>query len=400
MIRSKPLWFITLLALLLGVVVGTLFPQVSLVAKPFGQLFLQALKLLVVPLVLVSITHAVGSVSNVGTAGRMGVFALIGYLSTTFMVIPTGFLVMSLVSVSPMPTLDQTGESALGSEAAIELGQLIPANIVEAMASGNILGLIVFSLLLGVAANRAGAAGHAFRDFMASAMAVVQGLTKIVIAFAPIGVFSLMASTTAQYGLDVLRPLAQLIMLVYLGCALHVLITLHLGLRLFAKLSLWRFIQSVFPAQLMAFSTTTAAGTLPESMRCAEENLQVKPFVSRFVLPVGATINMDGTALYQLLVSLFVAQWYGIQLDLAQLVTLSLTVVLMSIGTAAIPSGGLVVLSAVLASVGLPIEAVAIVAGIDRVLDMARTTVNVTGDLAVTTIIDRHIKRSVDAHEI
>ncbi len=400
MIRSKPLWFLTLLALVLGVAVGSLLPQVSLMTKPLGQLFLQALKLLVVPLVLVSITHAVGSVSQVGTAGRMGVLALVGYLVTTFMVIPTGFAVMALVKVNPMPGLGHSAESVLSDEAAIELGQLVPPNIVEAMASGNILGLIVFSLLLGVAANRAGSAGHAFREFMASAMAVVQGLTKIVIAFAPIGVFSLMASTTAQYGLEVLRPLVQLILLVYVGCALHVLITLNLGLRLFAKLSLWRFIQGVFPAQLMAFSTTTAAGTLPESMRCAEENLHVKPFVSQFVLPVGATINMDGTALYQLLVSLFVAQWYGIQLDLAQLVTLSLTVVLMSIGTAAIPSGGLVVLSAVLASVGLPIEAVALVAGIDRVLDMARTTVNVTGDLAVTTIIDRQITRGDGAHDI
>lgn len=393
MIRSKPLWFITLLALVLGVAVGNLLPQASLIAEPLGQLFLQALKMLVVPLVLVSITHAVGSVSNVGTAGRMGVLALLGYLITTFMVIPTGFAVMSLVSVNPMPSLGQPREASLSGEAAIELGQLIPANIIDAMASGNILGLIVFSLLLGVAANRAGSAGLAFREFMASAMVVVQGLTKIIIAFAPIGVFSLMASTTAQYGLDVLRPLVQLILLVYLGCVLHVLITLNLGLRLFAQLSLWRFTQGVFPAQLMAFSTTTAAGTLPESMRCAEENLQVKPYVSRFVLPVGATMNMDGTALYQLLVSLFVAQWYGIQLDVTQLVTLSFTVVLMSIGTAAIPSGGLVVLSAVLASVGLPIEAVALVAGIDRVLDMARTTVNVTGDLAVTTIIDRQMKR-------
>lgn len=398
MIRSKPLWFITLLALVLGVAVGSLFPQASLLAKPLGQLFLQALKMLVVPLVLVSITHAVGSVSNVGTAGRMGVLALLGYLITTFMVIPTGFAVMSLVSVNPMPSLGQPREASLSGEAAIELGQLIPANIIDAMASGNILGLIVFSLLLGVAANRAGPAGLAFREFMASAMVVVQGLTKIIIAFAPIGVFSLMASTTAQYGLDVLRPLVQLILLVYLGCVLHVLITLNLGLRLFAQLSLWRFTQGVFPAQLMAFSTTTAAGTLPESMRCAEENLQVKPYVSRFVLPVGATMNMDGTALYQLMVSLFVAQWYGIQLDVAQLVTLSFTVVLMSIGTAAIPSGGLVVLSAVLASVGLPIEAVALVAGIDRVLDMARTTVNVTGDLAVTTIIDRQMKRG--AHDV
>ena len=393
MIRSKPLWFITLLALVLGVAVGNLLPQASLIAEPLGQLFLQALKMLVVPLVLVSITHAVGSVSNVGTAGRMGVLALLGYLITTFMVIPTGFAVMSLVSVNPMPSLGQPREASFSGEAAIELGQLIPANIIDAMASGNILGLIVFSLLLGMAANRAGPAGLAFREFMASAMVVVQGLTKIIIAFAPIGVFSLMASTTAQYGLDVLRPLVQLILLVYLGCVLHVLITLNLGLRLFAQLSLWRFTQGVFPAQLMAFSTTTAAGTLPESMRCAEENLQVKPYVSRFVLPVGATMNMDGTALYQLMVSLFVAQWYGIQLDVAQLVTLSFTVVLMSVGTAAIPSGGLVVLSAVLASVGLPIEAVALVAGIDRVLDMARTTVNVTGDLAVTTIIDRQMKR-------
>ena len=394
--RSRPLWFLTLLALGAGTVLGLLAPQLGTVIKPIGLLFLQALKLLVVPLVLVSITHAVGSLSNVGTAGRMGAYALIWYVGTTVAAVPLGLAIMRFVSVVPMPDLE-LAEGLTGSVSATpDLTQLIPPNIVSAMAEGNILGLIVFALLLGVAANKSGNAGQAFRDFMESAMAVVQALTKLIVAAAPIGVFSLMANTVAAYGVDVLRPLLLLIALVYLASVLHVVVTLQLLLRFGAQIPFLQFIRAIFPAQLMAFSTTTAAGTLPESMRCAEQNLDVRPHVSRFVLPVGATLNMDGTALYQLLVSLFVAQWYGVDLTMTQYLTLSLTVILMSIGTAAIPSGGLVVLSAVLASIGLPIEAVAMVAGIDRLLDMARTTVNVTGDLAVTAIIDRRLRRTED----
>lgn len=393
MIRSRPLWFLTLLALGAGVLCGLLAPQVGSAIKPIGLLFLQALKLLVVPLVLVSITHAVGSLSNVGTAGRMGFYALTWYVGTTIAAVPLGLTIMRFVSVDPRSDLQPLDGAVASAPASVDLTQLIPPNIVSAMAEGNILGLIVFSLLLGLAANKSGDKGQAFRDFMESAMAVVQALTQLVIKAAPVGVFSLMASTIAAYGVDVLRPLLLLIAIVYLGSVLHVVLTLQLLLRFGGQIPFVEFIRAAFPAQLMAFSTTTAAGTLPESMRCAEQNLDVRPHVARFVLPVGATLNMDGTALYQLLVSLFVAQWYGVDLTITQYLTLSLTVVLMSIGTAAIPSGGLVVLSAVLASIGLPIEAVAMVAGIDRLLDMARTTVNVTGDLAVTAIIDRRLRR-------
>ncbi|MDG0978409.1 MAG: dicarboxylate/amino acid:cation symporter [Halieaceae bacterium] len=392
MIRTQPTWVLTLFGLLAGLALGLLAPSVSGWIQPIGQLFLQALKLLVVPLVLVSITHAVGSVSDVGTAGRMGGYALVWYVGTTFTVIPLGYLISSFSSIEPLAHLQMEQTYEVADSVGFDWAQIVPVNIVSTMAEGNVLGLIVFSIALGVAANQSGESGRPFRDFMESAMAVVQSLTKIIISFAPLGVFSLMASTTAQYGLEVLKPLVQLIGLVYLGCILHLVVTLNVLLKLGAGVSLWQFIGAVFPAQLMAFSTTTAAGTLPESMRCAEDNLQVRPSVSRFVLPIGATLNMDGTALYQLLVSLFVAQWYGIELSISQHVILALTVVLMSIGTAAIPSGGLVVLSAVLTSVGLPIEAVAIVAGIDRILDMARTTVNVSGDLAVTTIIDRRLR--------
>lgn len=388
-----PLWLMTLLALIAGVIFGFWFPAVTVVAAPVGQLFLQALKMLVVPLVLVSITHAVGSISSVGAAGRIGSYSVLGYVFTTLTIVPLGFGLMYFIEVQPLSISASTLAPEV-ADAGIDLSQIIPANIVDAMAQGNVLGLIVFALLLGLAANRAGDAGRQFRDFMGSAMKVVQELTAIVIAFAPLGVFSLMATTTAQYGLDVIKPLLQLIVVVYLGCLLHVIFTLHILLRLGAKLSLSSFLAGVFPALLMAFSTTTAAGTLPESMRCAEQNLGVKSQVSRFVLPVGATINMDGTALYQLVVALFVAQWFGVELTIAHYLTLSFTVVLMSIGTAAIPSGGLVVLSTVLASIGLPLEAVAIVAGIDRILDMARTTVNVAGDLTVTTIIDHQLRET------
>jgi Na+/H+-dicarboxylate symporter len=213
-------------------------------------------------------------------------------------------------------------------------------------------------------------------------------MTHIVMAFAPYGVFALMAWVAGKYGLDVLLPLAKVIFGVYIGCIIHVLFTLTGGgIMLFSRLNPIRYWRGIIDAQAVAFTTTSSSGTLPVTMECARTNLGVSKPISSFVLPLGATINMDGTALYQGVAALFVAQAFGVDLDTGQYITIILTSTLASIGTAGVPGAGLIMLSLVLTSVGLPLEGLAVIAGIDRILDMARTTVNVTGDLMVSVLI-------------
>lgn len=204
---------------------------------------------------------------------------------------------------------------------------------------------------------------------------------------APYGVFALIASTAGQYGLSMLLPLMKVIVAVYLGCILHAIITLGGLVALLARLNPIQFFRGVGEAQMVAFSTVSSSGTLPVTISAAQHNMGVSKGISSFVLPLGATINMDGTALYQGVSALFVAQAFGVDLSFGQYVTIILTSTLASIGTAGVPGAGLIMLSLVLSSVGLPMEGVAIIAGIDRILDMARTTVNVTGDAAVSVIV-------------
>ena len=220
---------------------------------------------------------------------------------------------------------------------------------------------------------------------------IMYKMTHIVMALAPYGVFALMAWVAGKFGLDVLLPLAKIIVGVYVACILHVLLTLTGGgIILMARLNPVRYLRGIIDAQAVAFTTTSSSGTLPVTISCARENLGVSKPISSFVLPLGATINMDGTALYQGVTALFVAQAFGVDLGAGDYVTIILTSTLASIGTAGVPGAGLIMLSLVLTSVGLPLEGIAIVAGIDRILDMARTTVNVTGDLMVSVLIAKN----------
>jgi Na+/H+-dicarboxylate symporter len=256
------------------------------------------------------------------------------------------------------------------------------------MASGSVLQIIVFALMLGVAINLAGEKGKPVAVVFESFAEIMYKMTHMVMAFAPYGVFALMAWVAGKYGLDVLLPLGKVILGVYVGCIIHVLLTLTGGgIMLMSRLNPIRYWRGIIDAQAVAFTTTSSSGTLPVTMECARTNLGVSKPISSFVLPLGATINMDGTALYQGVAALFVAQAFGIDLSTGQYITIILTSTLASIGSAGVPGAGLIMLSLVLTSVGLPLEGLAVIAGIDRILDMARTTVNVTGDLMVSVLI-------------
>jgi Na+/H+-dicarboxylate symporter len=264
---------------------------------------------------------------------------------------------------------------------------IIPTNPIEAMATGNILQIIAFALLLGIAISLTGALGKPIKDLFDAGAEVIYNLTHIVILFAPYGVFALMAWVAGSYGLDVLLPLMKVIVAVYVACIIHVVLVYGGAVFLLAKLNPWYYFKGIVEAQLVAFTTTSSSGTLPVTLQCAQQNLGVSRGVSSFVLPLGATINMDGTAIYQGVCALFVAQAYGVDLTVGNYITIIITATLASIGTAGVPGAGLIMLSLVLTSVGLPLEGVAIIAGIDRILDMARTTVNVTGDAMVALLV-------------
>jgi len=393
---NKKLWKRISLALVLGLVCGVILNQtgnghLAAYVKPVGDLFVQAIKMLVVPLVFVSLVTGVASLQNLPTMGRLSIKTFTLYLGTTAVAITLGLVLATVFQPGAgveLGTAKEVSAKTAPTIAQIIVG-LVPANPVEAFAQGNVLQIIVFAILFGISITLAGQAAQPVRVFFEASAEVIYKLTSIVISFAPYGVFALMTWVAGTYGLDMLVPLAKLIALVYAGCILHVIVVYGGLLKFVARLNPIRYFQGSVEPAVVAFTSTSSAGTLPVSMMAVERNLGVSRSVSSFVLPLGATINMDGTALYQGVCAVFIAQAFGVDLSLGQYVTIILTATLASIGTAGVPGAGLIMLSLVLTSVGLPLEGVALIAGIDRILDMARTATNVAGDCAVSCVVAR-----------
>jgi len=389
--KGMPLWTKILIGMILGIAVGGLLGEQAEYIKPIGTMFISAIKMLIVPLIFCSLVVGVTSMKDANQMGRIGIKSMVIYLTTTAVAISIG-LGLGIV-FEPGAALEMVATKANDVKSAPSLIDtivaLIPKNPVGALAAGNILQIIVFALGLGIALNLVGEkAKPVIAVFEGFAQAMYK-LTELVMKFAPYGVFALMAWVAGKYGMSVLLPLIKVIALVYVGSIIHVLFIGGGLVGFVAKLNPQRFFKGILNAQIVAFTTTSSAGTLPVSMRCATENLGISRSISSFVLPMGATINMDGTALYQGVLALFVAQAFGIDLSMTDYLTIIATATLASIGTAGVPGAGLIMLSLVLTTVGLPLEGIALVAGIDRILDMARTTVNVTGDLMVSLLIGK-----------
>lgn len=386
------LWQKILVALVLGLIVGIIWGEGAENIKPIGTVFISLIKMLIVPLVFSSLVVGVCSMEDTKKMGRIGLKAFVFYLATTAIAVTIGLIVGTVFQPGSGIEMAAAAEVS-GREAPsfIEtLVAIVPQNPVGAMSAGNILQIIVFAVLLGIAINLAGEKAAPVKAVFESFAEIMYKLTHMVMLLAPYGVFALMAWVAGAYGLDVLLPLAMVIVGVYLACILHVLLTLTGGgIILMGRLNPVRYLRGIIDAQAVAFTTTSSSGTLPVTISCARENLGVSRGVSSFVLPLGATINMDGTAIYQGVAALFVAQAFGVDLGTGDYITIILTATLASIGTAGVPGAGLIMLSLVLTSVGLPLEGLAIIAGIDRILDMARTAVNVTGDLMVSVLVSK-----------
>lgn len=392
------------IGLALGIVLGIILQPNPEIAnnyvKPFGTLFLNLIKLVIVPLVFSSLIVGTCSMDDVRKLGRIGGKTMAYYLFTTAFAVTIGLILANVTNVGGGYTIpvDAKVEIAAAPNVVETLLNIIPANPLKALVDGNMLQIIAFALIIGAGIIGIGEKGKNLQAFFDSFAEVMYKIIAVVMEFAPIGVFALITPVVAQNGPAVLLPLLKLIIVVYAGCAIHAIFTYSLTVWGFAKVTPLQFFKGIAPAMIFAYTTASSSATLPINMKRTEENLGVPKSICSFTLPLGATVNMDGTAIYQGICAFFIAQIYGLELSLSAQLTIILTATLASIGTAGVPGAGMIMLGMVLQSVGLPVEGIAIIAGVDRILDMMRTMINITGDSACSVIVaatEGELNRSV-----
>ncbi len=412
MTKLKLHWQI-LIALVLAGIIGTLTgTDAALFGVTFysvfgflGTMFLNALNMLIVPLIASSILVGVAGIGSGGNLGRLGGRTMMFYILSTSLAIIVGLVLVNMVKpglVDGQPAAGLMALSADVAEVAATVGdkgtgdlagifiRMVPANIVKAAAEGEMLGLIFFCLLFGYFMSQLPQKyADTMFSFWDSMFQVMMRITHWVMNFAPYGVFGLVAKVVAETGFDAARPLLVFTVTVIAALAIHALITLPLLVRFIGRVNPWKLIRAVSPALLTAFSTSSSSATLPITIDSVEKNVGVSNRVSSFVLPLGATVNMDGTALYECMAALFIAQAYGVALTISQQVVVVVTALLTSIGVAGIPSASLVAIAIILTAVGLPIEAIGLLFVFDRILDMMRTSINVFGDTSCAVVVAR-----------
>ena len=389
------------IALVLSVVVGLIagessLPFINWWIAPIGTMFINLIKMMIVPVVFFSLVVGMTSLGDTKKLGRIGAKTVVLYLVTTAVAILIGFGIAGIVS--PGTGLSLTSDAAVKVKEAPGLMQvlvaMIPANPIDAMAKAQILPVIVFSLFVGIGiVHVGGERAQLLMKFFDAAAEVSYKIIGIVMQFAPIGVFALLLPVVAKNGPAVLLPLMSVIGCVAIGCVIHAVVVYSSLARIWGGHTPLEFFRGMSEAMMIAFTTCSSAAALPVNMKNCQEKLGVSREVSSFVLPLGATINMDGTALYMGVCSLFIANVFGVDLTMGQMLMIILTGTLASIGTAGVPGAGLIMLAMVLQTAGLPLEGLALVAGIDRVLDMFRTCLNITGDGAVTIVMDQEEKK-------
>ncbi len=354
-----------------------------------GAIFVALLKMLVVPLVFVSIVCGSSALSDPKALGRVGGKAIGLYLLTTGIAVTLALTAAIIFKpgVGANPTAMEGTQVAAGKPFTQVLIDMIPTNPVGAMADAQMLPIIIFSVLLGVSITLSGRKGQRVSDWFNDINHVIMKLVHIVMHVAPYGVFALIANLAATSSAGDFLAVGRYILLVFAVLFLHALVVYPTLLVTLGRLNPKTFLWKMRAAMMFAFSTASSNATIPVTLETVQDRLGVKNRVSSFTVPLGATINMDGTAIMQGIATGFIAQFYGIELTLAQYLMVVVMVIMASIGTAGVPSVGLVVLAGVLTQVGLPAEGIALILGVDRLLDMTRTAVNITGDAAVTTIV-------------
>jgi len=388
------LWKRILLALVLGVIVGMIWGPGASTISWLGDLFVRLIRMVVVPLVFVTLVSGVVAMGDPAKLGSLGAKTLAVYMLTTLAAIVIGLVLAAVLQ--PGVGVDLSAAAPTAVQEAIPLSErllsIVPSNPIAALAEGNILAIIFFALLVGVSVLTIGEKGKPVADLMDSSSEMMLRITHWVMEVAPFGVFALIAAVAGTQGVAALLDVLTLALAVVLACLIHVIVVHGIGIvKLTLGLSPVKFFKGARDALLVAFSTSSSSATLPVSMSVAEDNLGIKPVVASTVLPLGATINMDGTSLYVGIVSVFAAQAFGIDLSLADYAIVAGSTTLVSIGTAAVPGASPFLMAAVMGAIGITPEQIAIVIGFilpfDRPLDMLRTSVNICGDLSVATAV-------------
>ena len=407
--KPMPLYAKILIGMALGLIYGMVTPSLGWgdfteeYVKPFGTIFINSLKLIAVPLVLVSLIDGVSNLTDISKLSRIGSKTIVFYFATTVIAVTVGLLSVNLIQPGKFLDADKREElrTAFASDMDDKISiadkqsggkldllvDIVPDNIFNALSDNtNMLQVIFFAIIFGVAmvlSEPKKVSG--VKAFFDGVNAIILKIVDIIMMYAPLGVFALLASL--KIDLNLLGALSVYSGNVVLGLAFMVFITYPLIFKFFTKTSYFGFFKAILPAQVLAFSTSSSAATLPVTMDCVEKELGVKEEISSFVLPLGATINMDGTSIHQGVSAVFIAQAFGLDLTLIEQLTILVTAVLASVGAAAVPSAGIIMLIIVLESVGLDPAGLALILAVDRPLDMLRTVVNVTGDATVTMVV-------------
>ncbi|WP_077622791.1 dicarboxylate/amino acid:cation symporter [Sediminibacillus massiliensis] len=357
--------------------------------SPLGTIFLNLIKMLVVPIVFFSITLGTASLGDPKKLGRIGGKTIAFFLATTTIAI-TIALALAYIFQPGNTGIDTSAASYESTEAPTVIEtftNIIPTNPVQSMTEGNMLQIIAFSIFVGLALAMLGKKTEAVHRVIEQGNDIMMFLVNLIMKFAPYGAFGLLASAIGTMGLDGAKAMASYMLVVIAGLFIHAIVTYGSAVSMLGKMNPVTFFKGFFPAMTVAFSTSSSGATLPISMKTAQENLKVPKPISSFVQPLGATINMDGTAIMQGVATVFIAQVYSTDLSFTQLLMVVLTAVLASIGTAGVPGVGLIMLAMVLNQVSLPVEGIALIIGIDRLLDMLRTSLNITGDAACAVVV-------------
>lgn len=386
--KKIPLHYAILMGMAGGALFGYLFPAYVPWVSPLGTLFLKVLKLLVVPLIFVAIVDGIARAGNLEKLSRLGGRTLAYYMVTTAFAVVTSLVLVNVIR--PGEGVSFFGEKPdILEKSSISFMDFIPDNVFTAFAEAQALQVIFIAIFFGIGLVVMGERVQGLRRGIGELNLLLLKLTSGVIALAPFGVFGLIADMVHAVDLAALKGVAKFALTILAGLFIHATVTLPVLFKIFSRRSLRRFLKNVQPAILTAFSTSSSSATLPVSLECVEEKEGIPAETSGFVLPVGATVNMDGTAMYEAVACLFIAQALGVELTLASQITVFLTATLAAIGAASIPSAGLITLAIVLTAVNLPLEGIGFLLAFDRPLDMCRTSVNVWGDMVGCAVLER-----------
>ncbi len=390
--NTIPLWLKVFIGLIMGVIVGVVLGPKAVALKPFGTIFINLIKMVIVPLVFFSIVSAITGLANSNNLSRMGFKAILLYVFTSLISVILGFIFSNVfkpgIGVSINMAEDPSFSAGTPPTILEMLISIVPDNAIGAMAQGHILQLVVFSLFTGFTLN-------AVTEKVPNSITIVQELAQlffkmieVIVSLAPIGVFGFISWMVGMQGTDLIIALSKFIILVYGACSVQ-FVLLGVMIWILCRVSPLPFYRKMIEPQILAFSTTSSKAALTTTMRVLNKEIGVSKGTTNFILPLGAAMNMDGTAIYLSICGVFFAQVYGIHLDMHHYLTLAFASTIASVGAAGIPSGSIVFMGMVLNSIGLPLDGIGLIIGIDRVLDMVRTTINITGDAAITMIVDK-----------